>query len=367
MVELKTADRPKPERPAVSGFFDMAFNLCFSTLAFPDLELPKVVPAAPLMGYQGIELRTMAFPAPAPSERSVGTPVPAGWSCEPADLKPASLAAAINEAQAAPVCLSTSISLHAVDPFTLNHAFSQVKYAIDLASRLGCHAVRLFVLKVEPGDTRVRLMERIAGKLAPLLDHAMDRNVELWFENAGELSDARAWWHLTNLLDDPSVGLIWNPMQSMIKGESASVALPMMISRLRMVRLTDVGDDDRQPVLMGQGKAEIESIIRRLRGMGYQGWYSVEWNRLRFPDLQDSVEALTHAANFLKELLEDIDTSKREPAAWGKKKVAQWKAAVEAAAPKTADKADTPSPEKPAKPTRPAAKAKPNPPAEETA
>ncbi|MCC5830116.1 MAG: sugar phosphate isomerase/epimerase [Phycisphaeraceae bacterium] len=301
-------------------------QLAFSTLSFPDRPLDRIIPAAPEMGYSGIELRTMAFGDPSAARAAASN-----WACEPADVDPHELAVRCTDARAIPLCLSTSISLHPADPFASSQAFSKLEYAMDLASRLGCRAVRAFVLQIDPGDNETKLVQRVARGMVRLLDRAVDQNLEIWLENAGGLSRARPWWHLANLIDHPLLGLIWNPLASLRAGESHAVSLPLLISALRMVRVADaVPPDLDEPAIPGQGGAEVHGLIKKLCGMGYQGWYAIEWNRYRYPHLTDAESVLTAASGWMGQQLEEIAESKTNPAAWGKKKLAALKAAAKA-------------------------------------
>jgi sugar phosphate isomerase/epimerase len=272
----------------------MAMKLAFSTVACPEWTLEKVAQQAEAWGYQGVELRTLG---------SGG----AVLACDPCLSDPLKVRNIFKAHGVEPVCLSTSLSFHQGDESAARNTLSQVKRDLDLAAQIGCSYVRVFGSLVEPGENRIVVMRRIGERLRVVAEYASAVGVRVLAENAGSFSKAKDWWHIMNLIDHPMIGLSWNVANAAAAGEPASVSVPMLNSRVSLVKVKDthVGEGSGF-VPLGDGTVGIEPFIHRLMGIGYQGYMSVEWDRLWLPSLAPAGEYLPKAQEKLKGWLDSI-------------------------------------------------------------
>jgi len=266
----------------------MAIKLAFSTVACPDWPSAQVVEKAAEMGYDGIELRTLG-------------PGSSGLACDPALGDGTKLRRQFEDGGLTPVCLSTSVALHHTDATAAHRARSEVASCLELAAEIGCPHIRVFGNEVEPGRNRLSVIQHIAKQTLPLLDTAAALGVGIMFENAGSFNKAKEWWWLFNQVDHPMLGMCWNAANAAAAGERADVSVPVLNSRIRLAKVKDtrVGEGSGF-VPLGEGTVGIESFVNRLLGIGYDGFITVEWDRLWLPSLGPADEFLPEALKRLR-------------------------------------------------------------------
>ncbi|MBI1335555.1 MAG: TIM barrel protein [Phycisphaera sp.] len=283
----------------------MPIKLAFSTVACPNWTLDQVAAQAKAMGYHGVELRTLG-------------PAGAALACDPSASDPRKVAEAFEHAGVEIALLSTSISLHPKSNSAGFTAMRQTTDALELASKLGCGAVRVFVSHIEVGESRQNVMTRVSQRLRPLADKAGELGVQLLLENSGSFALAKPWWWLLNLVDHPMLGLSWNVANAAASDEGPAVSVPLLNQRIRFAKVKDakIGEGTGF-VPLGEGTVQVQHFIKRLMGIGYTGYVSVEWDRLWLPSLKPAEEALPEALATLKkwitEIEEAIENAKPKP------------------------------------------------------
>ena len=272
----------------------MAIQLAFSTVACPDWTIEQVVEQAASMGYQGVELRTLG-------------PGGGGLASDPALSDPTKISQIFKAHGVEPVCLSTSVALHHKDTSSATAAHWQVWRDLEAAAAMGCRFVRVFGSNVDPGETLQSVLGRIADRVAPLAAKAGDVGVQLLLENSGTLATAKAWWWLMDLIDHPMVALSWNVANAAAAGESPIVSVPTLNSRIRLAKVKDtqLGQGSGY-VPLGEGTVGIEPFVKRLLGIGFDGFISVEWDRLWLPSLPPADEYLPQARHLLTTWLDSF-------------------------------------------------------------
>jgi sugar phosphate isomerase/epimerase len=272
----------------------MPIKLAFSTVACPQWTLEDVARKAQELGYAGVELRTFG-------------PDSSQLAGDPALSTPAKVASVFKAFGIEPICLSTSVSIR--HSGTSEQRANQIAAAraIDFAAEVGCPAVRLFAHDVAPGQTSDGAMRSIAEQALPLVERAGDAGVQLLFENAGSFSRAKQWWWLFNLINHPMLGMVWNVANAAAAGESVAVSLPTLHSRIRIAKAKDlrVGEGSGFTQL-GDGTVGIDKMVKRLLGIGFDGYISVEWDRLWLPVLEPAETFLPEAAKRLKDWMAAI-------------------------------------------------------------
>ena len=273
----------------------MSIKLAFSTVACPDWPMEKVVEQAKQIGYEGVEIRTLGAGG-------------SGLASDPALSTVTKTAALFEKAGIKPVCLSTSLAMHYRQRTPAHRAAIQLGQDLELAAALGCRYVRIFGNEVEPGQNRRTVIQRIASRVKVLADQAAHHGVQILFENAGSFNHAKEWWWLLNILDHPMVGLCWNVANAAAAGESPIVSVPNLHSRIRLAKVKDISVGEGAGfVSLGDGTVGIELFIKRLLGVGFDGFVSVEWDRLWLPTLASPEQYLPDAYQRLRGWIEAIE------------------------------------------------------------
>lgn len=276
----------------------MAIKLAFSTVACPEWTLEEVARKAQEMGYAGVELRTLGAGSTA-------------LASDPALTDPAKAAGIFKATGIEPVCLSTSIALNHKSESDARAAAWEAQEAIQLAAAIGCSFVRLFGYEVKPGDSRQSAMQTIAHYVSTLLDQAGRLGVQVLLENGGSFNKAKEWWWLFNIVDNPMLGLCWNVANAAAGGEPPSVSVPTLNQRIRLAKVKDtlVGEGSGF-VPLGEGTVGVQHFVRRLIGIGYDGYITVEWDRLWLPSLAPAEEYLPDAKKRLDDMIKQFSNAK---------------------------------------------------------
>jgi len=279
-------------------------KLAFSTVACPDWTLDEAARFAASTGYEGLELRTLGGGSTT-------------LSCDPG-LSDANKVRDILETHGiAAACLSTSSALHHRDESRYRHSRKMILQDLEYAKAINAGAVRIFGYEVQPGENRRSVIDRIASRTRELADRAGELGIQLLFENAGSYAVAKEWWWILNQLQHPMTGLMWNIANSVAASPEdvgGDIAVPMLNSRIRIMKLKDtVVGEGSGFVPLGDGDVNVSRVIRRLLGIGFQGWLTVEWDKAWLPGLTPPEEYLPDAKQRLEAIFEEIELASLSP------------------------------------------------------
>lgn len=265
--------------------------LCFSTVACPTWPAGRVLDAVREFGYDGIELRTLG-------------PGGAGLASDPALTDPDKTRRLYDDASIPIACLATSLSMHYRKPAEIEQALHAGRSCIDLAVKLGCPRIRTFGYHIYPGEQRHTGVQRVANHYMRLMAYAEEREIEVVVENAGSFARSKELWQLARLVEHPLFGICWNVANAASVGEGPGISVTTLNSRIRFARLKDlVVGEGAGFVPLGQGTVQIERFVDLMCGIGYDGWFCVEWDKAWLPNLADAEQVLPAAASLIRDLL----------------------------------------------------------------
>jgi fatty-acyl-CoA synthase len=246
-------------------------RIALSNLAAPGWTLERTVGAVHELGFDGLELRLLD------GEPIVVVAVSPG--------RRRAVAAALAGVRLA--CLDTSIRL--AGPFE-----RELPAALELAREWGTETVRVF-----GGD--VADLDDVARRLEPLL--AGDVVVAL--ETHDAFSSAARVGELVRRVDHPSFAAIWDLHHPTRAGESPADVVHALGPSIRLVHVKDAHrrGDDWELVPLGEGELPVGESLAALRGLGWDGWLTVEWEKRWHPELAEPEVALPHELAALRRLL----------------------------------------------------------------
>lgn len=279
------ADEPKARR----------LPLSFSTLGCPGWPLTKVLEQADVLGYAAVELRgiegDMDLPA-RPELRGDGL----------AKTLDAFAARGLRVAS-----LDASAAMHEPDPVKHAAALDEGKRFIDLAASLHAPFVRVFGDRYVEGEPREKTLDRIVAAFKTLGLHARGKGVSVLIESHGDFTDSPTLARLLSAIDMPEVGLLWDAHHTFVAGKEAPSVTWAAVGRY--VRHTHIKDSrpagsDRRYVLMGQGDVPLAEQMKTLVSGGYQGLYSLEWEKKWHPEIEEPEVAFPQYVEKMKGLLQ---------------------------------------------------------------
>jgi sugar phosphate isomerase/epimerase len=258
-------------------------KLAFSTLGCPHWELERIAQAVRDYGYEAIELR------------AIGGDLDL---LKRPEFQPGAIEATCRwlAGRKLPVCCVDSSCTF--DSRDADGRRKQVEVAISyckLAAALGASLIRIFPDKIQTGATRAETRDNIAACLVEVARRA-PAGVKVGLETHGDFARGQAAAEIIRLADHPNVALIWDVANSLAAGDSIEESAQEVGPYLAHVHLRDarpVKDHEHWlPVLAGRGAVSFTAAVDALRGLGYEGYISFEWEKYWHPEIEEPEVAL---------------------------------------------------------------------------
>ncbi|WP_084957811.1 sugar phosphate isomerase/epimerase family protein [Thermoactinospora rubra] len=249
-------------------------KLAVSTLGMPGQGLDEAVAVARRHGCRGLELRlhpdTGVHAGLAARERAE-----VRGKVEAAGLEIAALAGYVR------ICDPGQADAAVVDALSAD---------LRLAADLGAPGVRVF-----PGGEDPAVGARRLRAVAP---RAAGWGVRVLVETHDSMPTGAAVAGLLDRAGAPeATGAVWDLLHPWRHGERPAESLAALLPYLAVVQIKDaVSAADTTPVPLGTGGVPLEECGELLRGRGYDGWVSLEWERTWYPHVAPVTDVLPGAA-----------------------------------------------------------------------
>ena len=271
-------------------------KFAFSTVSCPKWDFETIVARAREYGYDGVEIRGFLSESTLTSANVFRSdPEKVQREFEAGGVKIACLASSIAMEQAGPAWRFWRRNPNE------RHA-SELRTFIDTAHRLGCPLVKVFDSQVRPGQTRDGAGVALGDWLLPLADYAADRDVVIVIENALSFRAAKEMWSILDRLQHPSVACCWDVFNAALIGESPYFSVPVLNSKIAYTQVKDArfGPLGATYCKLGEGDVPVEKFVTRLKGVGYNGYVTEEWEKAWLPGLAEPEEVLPDAIQKLR-------------------------------------------------------------------
>ncbi|MEM1329355.1 MAG: sugar phosphate isomerase/epimerase family protein [Planctomycetota bacterium] len=264
-------------------------QIAFSTVACPSWPLDRVFAVAEELGYDGVDLRTFGEN----SSRFAGDPFMTGTE------KTRMMAA---DAGVVPAVISTGLSFDTgIFPPIVGRAIRDndkqvraARRAVRLGAELSAPLVRVFGFELQGGESFKSGLRRIAPRLRLVGAAARNTPAVVVVENGGSFATSEQLGELLDAVDHPKVRAAYSPAVAIDAGEDPIDGLNAIAGIVDLVKLKDV-DDHGRPVLLGEGNARCQDVVRHLADRVYRGWISVEWDLAWFEGLREAEQVLPEA------------------------------------------------------------------------
>ena len=268
-------------------------KLSISTLGCPDWRFTRIVSEFNRMGIEGIEVRGIEGemdPAKIPWFSEENWPI---------------TRAMLEENNLRIVGLGTSVAFHDADLFDDN--IRQGKEAIDLCRRIGIPAIRVFGDRITAEDDPTVIIDRAAKGLKQLCRYAGPDGVRINLETHGNFNTIEVIGALLDAMkDEPAFGILWDIQHSDRAYRDDYLPFYELIRPyIRHVHVKDYirkEGDAFELCLVGEGDIPIKPIIARLLADGYQGYFSLEWEKKWHPELPEADIAFPGFVRYMKNL-----------------------------------------------------------------
>jgi sugar phosphate isomerase/epimerase len=273
-----------------------SIKLAWSTLAAPEWSLAQMIDATKRYGFDGIEFRLL------------------DGEVIPPDLSTHDRERVETECKAAGIpicCLDTSIRVasSATDPDARLAAERDAAAYLELAYSWGAPVIRVF--GGEPGGGKS--IAEVAAPMADLLERIGQRAAQVGVGVALETHDSFAAsadvMRVLDLVQNRHVGVLWDTHHPYRMGESVAETYARVVSRLMHVHVKDAVPDASERtgwklLLLGEGEVPVAETVKYLKGIGYDKWVAVEWEKKWHPEIEPPEIALPHVGTLLRQWLE---------------------------------------------------------------
>ena len=259
-------------------------KLCFSTLGCTDNTLSEVIATAKSFGMDALEIRGLS--GVLDNER-----IPCFSPEENEKTKAALAAAGIR-----PLVLGTSCSFH--DGTRLDAALREGYAALEIAARLGFSAIRVFGDRITD-EGEAACVARVTDGVRSLCRSAESLGVGVYLEVHGDfVTEQRLLPIVSRCKDFSCFGLIWDICHTRKSYPDARAFYDRFCGVIRHVHMKDILGEEH--VLPGDGTLPIREIADYMTAQGYDGYFSLEWERKWHPALPPIEQALTRYLDLMK-------------------------------------------------------------------
>ena len=193
--------------------------------------------------------------------------------------------------------IGTSVLINAYDAEKLRAACR----CADMARALEAAGMRVFLGSFVKrfSDPTPHDEEGMVRFLQELADYALTQKTEIWIETHNEYSTGSALRRLLDKVNRPNVRVIWDILHPYEFGEAPEETLRLIgqdIVHVHIkdgVKMQDPDWIDYRYTRLGEGEMPVLHIMDLLRKAGYQGYYSLEWEKAWRPEIQHAYENLS--------------------------------------------------------------------------
>jgi sugar phosphate isomerase/epimerase len=258
-------------------------KISFSTLGCPTWSWEQILHFAEEQAFDGIEIRGIQENLSAGSVDTVLT--------EQEGFTKAFLQKTFIKL----VCLDTSIALH--DRTNWPKSMKEFTQSLQTCASFQIPAIRVFGNKIEGTEPR-KVINRVIDGLHELC--ALSQGPSVLLENHGDFSTIETLAPIVSEMQEPNFGIIWDVEHSdTVYGDAYGRFYDVIASKIKHVHIKDQHRNNGL-CLVGEGDIPLTKIIRQLTGDGYDGYYSLEWEKRWKPELEEPQIAIASYARWMR-------------------------------------------------------------------
>lgn len=251
-------------------------KLAFTTLGCPDWTFDQILREAKAMGYDAIEIRGI-------EGKMRAEEITQFQPGQQQDTKRAVAEHGIT------ICgFGSSVNFH--DPEKAEQMQDEGRKVIDVCAAMGIPLVRVFGDKIPEGRTPEEAAELAAQGIRKLCAHAKGTPVQIVLEIHGDFNTAEVIRSLLSKVKEDNFGILWDVQHSdKTYGDNWQLFYEVIKGRIKHVHIKDHERDNGANRLcrIGAGDVPIHDIVDTLVKDGYDGYFSIEWEKKWHPELPD--------------------------------------------------------------------------------
>lgn len=263
-------------------------KLAFSTLGCPEWSIDQIMDTAVRCGYEGIELRGIR-----------GGMLPDEIECLLPENREKTLKTLAEKGLK--LCVyGTSVHFH--DPEDVEKQYQIALEALKFCDDCKIPMMRIFGNEVKPETEQIQL-EQIARYFERLGREAETLNVKVLLEVHGNLTTIERLRYVAERVKSPAFGIIWDVGHTHANyGEKFADfynALKPWICHIHMKDAIHENGKLHHLCPVGDGHLPLREIVAMLEKDGYDGYYSLEWEKRWHPELDEPESAFPSYAEWM--------------------------------------------------------------------
>ncbi len=259
-------------------------KLSFSTNGWQELSWADFVNTANDLGFSGIEIHNIT------DERFTGPDAPFNKQNSAATVHK------LRENSLSIPCIDTFCNV--ADAGSAEEGFEEVATAIEIAARIRCPYVRIHAYST--GAEKEQEDSTVISLIGRLIDKAEADGVTLLVETVGLYADTSRLRDLLNIFACDALAALWDinhPYRDF--GEEAETTITNLGAYIKHVHIKDsaIEDGELKYKLVGEGDLPIDSMLRALSSVNYDGYLSYECQPEKMEDFGIAEIVFPHFVN----------------------------------------------------------------------
>jgi sugar phosphate isomerase/epimerase len=264
-------------------------KFAFSTLGCPDWPIETVVAMAKSLKYDGVEIRGI--------KRVLDLSKAPEFASERINATKKLFA----DAGVKVVSIDASASFCWPEPTKREEALAEAVRHVDIAQKMGAPFVRVFGGNVPEGDTIERWARTVAENLKRLGGVAAKKGVTIILETHDSWRRASEIMPVLRMVDMDNVRLLWDLAHPWSAGDTMDESADQFTGHVAHVHIKDHTADHKE-ALLGRGIIPLDEAFAALKRMKYDGYVSLEWEKMWHPEIEDPEIAFPQAIEYMRHL-----------------------------------------------------------------
>jgi len=276
----------------------ITLKLAFTTLGCPNWDMETIISQAVECGYDGVDFRGFLgqmeiYKLPE-------------FSSEIETTKKR-----FNEAALEIPCFSSSVRLFTTSEEELNKFLGELKEYGKLCNEFNTPYIRVFGGSIG-NISREEAFNIVESNLRDMLKIAEEYDITLLLETHDDWTRCEYVHEILKRAESKHIQVLWDihhPYRTV--GESPQLTWDTLGENIKYTHWKDSyikKDTVRgyQLCLLGNGDIPLGKIYHILKENGYTGYFTLEWEKLWCPEIEEPEEAFSQYARFMKELEEEF-------------------------------------------------------------
>ncbi|MFD0682848.1 MULTISPECIES: sugar phosphate isomerase/epimerase family protein [unclassified Paenibacillus] len=267
-------------------------KLSFTTLGCPEWELDLIIKRAVEYGFDAIDFRGLT------GEMNIYK-LP-DFSSQLSHTRDQIMDAGLKVS-----CFSSSVHMFSADKYAQNLA--EIKEYARLCSFFGTRYIRVFGGSIGETDW-AEAIETIVRHFKETGAIAKENGVKLLLETHDDWTSCADVKAVMEQVDPEAVGVLWDlhhPIRTLgEQPEDTWAALGQWIeyTHVKDSRLLPDADGKFKYCLTGDGNIPLSDMYKLLERNGYDGYYTLEWEKKWHPDIENAEEAFPQYVQYMRNL-----------------------------------------------------------------